>query len=68
MNGIELISEIRSKWAQMRIILSSGNIDIALEKDYKHLRIDSVLVKPYELDDALFTINQLLNPVTQKIA
>jgi signal transduction histidine kinase/CheY-like chemotaxis protein len=68
MNGIELITAIRSKWDQMRIILSSGNIDIALEKDYKHLKIDAVLVKPYEIEDALITINNLLKSQSHRVA
>ena len=61
MNGIELIENIRKKWPHQLIILSSGNIDIVLERDFRHLKIDAVLVKPYEIDDAINIINNLLS-------
>jgi len=67
MTGIELIEKLRLNYPNILIILSSGNIDVALEKDYKHLKIDAVLVKPYDLDDAMVVINNLLRSV-QKIA
>lgn len=61
LNGIELIEKIRKDWPYLPVILSSGNLDLALDKDYKHLNIDAILVKPYEIDDALAIVNNLLN-------
>ena len=69
MNGIELISFIRLQWNhKIKIILSSGNIDIELEKDYKHLKIDAILVKPYDIDEALLIINDVLKSQDHQIA
>ncbi len=67
MTGIELIEKLRMNYPNILVILSSGNIDVALEKEYKHLKIDAVLVKPYDLDDAMVVIDNLLKAV-QKIA
>jgi signal transduction histidine kinase/ActR/RegA family two-component response regulator len=66
MTGIELIENIRKNWPNQLIILSSGNIDIALERDYKHLKIDAVMVKPYEIDEALEVIHNLLQAYDKK--
>ena len=68
MTGIELIENIRKTWPHQLIILSSGNIDIALDRDYKHLKIDAIMVKPYELDEALELIHNILQAYDKKLA
>lgn len=69
MSGLELIEQIRKYWPHQLVILSSGNIDIALDQSKKHLRIDALLLKPYEIDDALVVIKNLLqSSLTYKVA
>lgn len=60
MNGLKFIEHVRKDLPYIPIVLSSGNIDVALEKDYRHLNIDAVLVKPYEVDEALRLIANVL--------
>ncbi len=67
MTGIELIENIRKNWPNQPIILSSGNIDIALEREYKHLKIDAIMVKPYEIDDALEIVDNLLRAYNKSL-
>jgi PAS domain S-box-containing protein len=67
MTGIELIENIRKNWPNQPIILSSGNIDIALEREYKHLKIDAIMVKPYEIDDALEIVDNLLRAYSKSL-
>lgn len=60
MNGLKMIEQLRKDYPYLPVILTSGNIDVALDKDYRHLNINGVLVKPYEVDEALRLINNVL--------
>lgn len=60
MNGLKMIEHLRKDYPYLPIILTSGNIDVALDKDYRHLNINGVLVKPYEVEEAIRLINNVL--------
>jgi CheY-like chemotaxis protein len=62
-NGIQLIEEIKKTWPHLPVILSSGNIDLELEKNYKHLKIDGMLIKPYDIEDAVAVVNNVVKAV-----
>lgn len=60
MNGLKMIEHLRKDFPYLPVILTSGNIDVALDKEYRHLNINGVLVKPYEVEEALRLINNVL--------
>lgn len=64
MDGIKLIENIRKILPNQLVILSSGNIDVALERDFKHLNINAVLVKPYDIDEAMDIISGLWSSIS----
>lgn len=60
LNGLKFIELLRKDLPYLPVILTSGNIDVALDKEYRHLNINGVLVKPYEVEEALRLINNVL--------
>lgn len=65
MDGIKLIENIRKTLPNQLVILSSGNIDVSLERDFKHLNINAILLKPYDINEAMEVISGLLSTVTR---
>lgn len=64
MDGLQLIENIRKMLPNQIVILSSGNIDVALEREFKHLNINAVLLKPYEIDEAMNVIQGLWSSIS----
>lgn len=59
MNGIECVSELRKRNFNMPVILSSGSLSFD-DEELKKVKIDSKLLKPYEFETMLKTIQELL--------
>lgn len=59
MNGLECVAELRKRNFNMPVILSSGSISFD-DKELKKVNINSKLLKPYEFETMLKTIQQLL--------
>ncbi len=60
MNGIECIEKVRGLNFHMPIILSTGSISIDTKIDIHKIGVNSILLKPYEFDTMLSTIQKLL--------
>lgn len=59
MNGLDCVAELRKKGFNMPVILSSGSLTFD-DKDLKKNKINSKLLKPYEFDAMLSTIQKLI--------
>lgn len=59
MNGIECVKELRKRNFNMPVILSSGSLSFD-DEELKKVKIDSKLLKPYEFETMLKTIQELL--------
>ena len=60
MNGLECIEKVRKLNFNMPIILSTGSLNIDTKFDLQKIGINSILLKPYEFDTMLSTIQKLL--------
>jgi len=60
MNGAECIKQIRELGFNIPIILSSGSLGLADTKEFKELKIDAIVNKPYDFDTMLATVKKLL--------
>lgn len=59
MDGIECITKIREKNVDIRIILASGSTSQNYENDYRHLKIDKFVLKPYKIEELLKNVAEL---------
>ncbi len=59
MNGLECVAELRKRNFDMPVILSSGSLSFD-DEDLKKVKINSKLLKPYEFETMLKTIQELL--------
>lgn len=59
MNGIECVAELRKRNFNMPVILSSGSLNFD-DEELKKVNINSKLLKPYEFETMLKTIQELL--------
>ena len=65
MDGMELLSQVKSKHPEKKFIISTSNPDI--EKAANQLGADAFLLKPYDIDDLFVLIRQFFineDPVT----
>jgi signal transduction histidine kinase/CheY-like chemotaxis protein len=60
MNGLECIKRVRELNFTMPIILSTGSLNMDTKFDLQEIGINSILLKPYEFDTMLSTIQKLL--------
>jgi signal transduction histidine kinase/CheY-like chemotaxis protein len=59
MNGLECVAELRKRNFNMPVILSSGSLSFE-DADLEKVKINSKLLKPYEFETMLKTIQELL--------
>lgn len=59
MNGLECVAELRKRNFNMPVILSSGSLNFE-DADLEKVKITSKLLKPYEFETMLKTIQELL--------
>lgn len=59
MNGLECVAELRKRNFNMPVILSSGSLSFD-DTELKKVNINSKLLKPYEFETMLKTIQELL--------
>lgn len=60
LTGMDLIKKVRSAGISMPIILASGTVPLDELKQNSKLTIDSILVKPFYLDELLATVKKVL--------
>ncbi len=62
-DGLSLIRQVRaSEWAQLPIIVVSGDTDVQEAVKAMHLGVLDVLLKPVDLDRLLELVSKELNP------
>lgn len=59
LDGIECIKKIRERNSEIKIILASGSTSLDCQKNYEHLKIDKFVVKPYNIDELLKSVQEL---------
>lgn len=59
MNGLECVAELRKRNFDMPVILSSGSLNFE-DDELKKVKIERKLLKPYEFETMLKTIQELL--------
>lgn len=59
LDGIQCIKKIRERNNEIKIILASGSTSSDYQKDYEHLKIDKFVVKPYNIDELLKSVQEL---------
>lgn len=59
MDGMQLLSQVKSKHPEKKFILTTSNPDI--EKAAYQLGADAFLLKPYDIDDLFILIRQFLS-------
>lgn len=60
MNGLDTIAKMREMKFNFPIILSSGSLGVELEFDLKKYKVNGQLLKPYEFETMLATIQKLI--------
>ncbi|MBK6913652.1 MAG: response regulator [Ignavibacteriales bacterium] len=60
MNGLDTIAKMRELKFTFPIILSSGSLGIEIEFDLKKYKVNGQLLKPYEFETMLTTIQKLI--------
>jgi len=60
MNGLDTIAKMRKLKFNFPIILSSGSLGIEMEFDLKKYKVNGQLLKPYEFETMLATIQKLI--------
>jgi len=61
-SGLELISQVRTRWPKIKCILASGYMDEALERRIINEFHAGTLRKPYNVADAAELVRKLLAP------
>lgn len=59
MDGMQLLSQVKSKHPEKRFIITTSNPDI--EKSAYQLGADAFLLKPYDIDDLFVLIQQFIS-------
>ncbi len=59
MDGMELLSQVKSKHPDKKFVITTSNPDI--EKAAYQLGADAFLLKPYDIDDLFILIQQFLS-------
>jgi two-component system, cell cycle sensor histidine kinase and response regulator CckA len=62
LSGLELISQVRTRWPQIKCILASGYLDEALERRITKEFQSGTLRKPYNVADAAELVRKMLAP------
>lgn len=62
LSGLELISQVRTRWPKIKCILASGYMDEALERRIVNEFRAGTLRKPYSVADAAELVRKLLAP------
>lgn len=60
MDGMACIKKIRELELDVPIILSTGSASVKAEEEFKKLRIESILTKPYEFEQMLAEIQKFI--------
>jgi len=60
-NGLGLVSHLRSKNFQGKIIVMSGSLTEELSEEYKSKRVDKILVKPFAMKGLSVEMADLLS-------
>ena len=61
-SGLELISQVRVRWPEVKCILASGYLDEAVEKRIVHEFKAGTLRKPYNVAEAAALVRRMLQP------
>jgi PAS domain S-box-containing protein len=64
LSGLELISQVRSRWPHIKCILASGYLDDNVERRITHEFQAGTLRKPYNVADAAELVRKMLAPAT----
>jgi PAS domain S-box-containing protein len=64
MSGLELISQVRTRWPNIKCILASGYLDENVERRITNEFSAGTLRKPYNVADAAEVIRKMLTPAT----
>jgi YesN/AraC family two-component response regulator len=62
LSGLELISQVRTRWPDIKCILASGYMDEALERRITKEFHSGTLRKPYNVADAAELVRKMLAP------
>jgi CheY-like chemotaxis protein len=62
MSGLELISQVRTRWPHIKCILASGYLDEQVERRITGEFNAGTLRKPYNVADAADLVRKLLGP------
>ena len=62
MSGLELISQVRSRWPHIKCILASGYLDETVERRITNEFHAGTLRKPYNVSAAADLVRQMLTP------
>lgn len=60
-DGIETLRRIRKTDTKVKVIILSGFISEEVRKNMSNLNVDKYLEKPFEFDNLIQTINDVLN-------
>jgi CheY-like chemotaxis protein len=60
MSGAELIEKAFVRWPKMKSILASGHIEETLQRQLQHRYGARILKKPYQMNEALKLVNEIL--------
>jgi DNA-binding NtrC family response regulator len=60
-DGLEVLKFIKKEFPTMKVIMTTGSADPNVVRELKDLGADNYMSKPYDLDDLMLTIEEVLN-------